>query len=690
MSSRRTFIDRPVFQFVLNCFPSSTCFLRSFCNSYVALQPDLGRTRAVSTFSLRWTRREGQRNVLPLPVPKCPSATICSIRSHFYHPMFLKSTCVAGATSRLFSSSSRTSDSHFYLPKFRRSAQFKELTPEDVAHFRSILAHPNEQLLQSPDDVELHATDWMKVYRSTNCPLVLKPSTVEELQETLRYCHKESIAVVPQGGNTGLVGGSVPVFDEVVVSTTRMNDIIDFNADTGVLTCDSGCVLETLQNYVMERGYTVPLDLGSKGSCTIGGNVSTNAGGLKMLRYGSLVGNVVGIEAVLADGSLFSSMSGWKKDNTGLKLHELFVGAEGLLGIVTKVMLSCPMRCDSSHLCLFQCDSFEKVCKSSVEVRRLLNEILSAVEFFDAQSLEAVLDHIPGTRRPFPTPSKFYLLVETLGQCSESDSRRVEYLVERLLEQELVKDGIMAESESQKLDMWKLRETINPAMGEQGKVFKFDVTIPLPKMYGIVEHAKRRLIERGVRVEALPDNLRTDAEAETRGNVESLGREATVVEGQPSAELDQTTNSTIPVHPTDTAGGDDPTHFVCPAGDRGGGRTGGEAACAGGEQGAEKGYDAVCVGYGHLGDCNIHLNVLVRNDEKMEDIQRCLHPWVYEFVTNSGGSISSEHGMGLSKAELLSMCKDRGFIAIMKKLKNVFDEKGILNPYKMYRDGNRG
>lgn len=456
-----------------------------------------------------------------------------------------------------------------------------------------MLSSPSTQLLTA--DIESFTTDYTHSYHTDNCPAVVVPSSVEELQAVLRYCYDQHIPVVPQGGNTGLVGGSIPVFDELIISTRKLNHILDFNEETGVLRCESGCVLELAQEFVSAKGHVFPLDLGSKGSCTVGGNVSTNAGGSMLCRYGALSSNVVGLEAVLPDGTLFNSMSSWRKDNTGLKLHQLFVGSEGILGMLTKLAIFCPVQSQASHVCLFQCSSFDNVVKTALECRRQLNEIVVAIEFFDAQSLSSVLSEIPNTRKPFPVDSNFYVLVETLGTNSDQDGVRVESVVESLLEKELVKDGVLAENDTQRADLWKLRENINPAFGEQGKVFKYDVTLPLGKMYSVVDIIRDRFKDKGITPE-----------------------------------------------------------------------------------------DCDTAGYGHLADGNIHVNVLLKNTDKDMVVNEALEPWVYEYVLSLGGSISAEHGMGLQKVSKMGMCKDKNYIKLMGKVKHVFDDRGIMNPYKMF------
>ena len=158
--------------------------------------------------------------------------------------------------------------------------------------------------------------------------VALRPRSTAQVSAVLAHCSARRLAVVPQGGNTGLVGGSVPVFDEVVLSTSAMNKILAFDPVAGTVTCQAGCVLQTLDEHVAERGHTVPLDLGAKGSCHVGGNVATNAGGLRLLRYGSLHGSVLGLEAVLADGTVLDMLSTLRKDTTGYDLKQIFIGSE--------------------------------------------------------------------------------------------------------------------------------------------------------------------------------------------------------------------------------------------------------------------------------------------------------------------------------------------------------------------------
>ncbi|KAF9943975.1 D-lactate ferricytochrome c oxidoreductase, partial [Mortierella alpina] len=225
------------------------------------------------------------------------------------------------------------------FPHLKRSEAFKMLSDKDLDFFKSILAP--SAISQDEGDLEAFNNDWMQKYRGQS-KLMLKPSTTEQVSQILKYCNDNMLAVVPQGGNTGLVGGGVPVFDEIILSTANMNQIRSFDALSGALVCDAGCILEVLDNYLAEQGYIMPLDLGAKGSCHIGGNVATNAGGLRLLRYGSLHGTVLGLEVVLPDGTILDNLSTLRKDNTGYDLKQLFIGSEGTLGIVTGVSILSP------------------------------------------------------------------------------------------------------------------------------------------------------------------------------------------------------------------------------------------------------------------------------------------------------------------------------------------------------------
>ena len=188
------------------------------------------------------------------------------------------------------------------------------MAKKHIEYFSSILS--KNSIIQDSERLAIHNVDWTGKFRGAS-RLLLLPKSTEEVDKIIQYCHGEKLAVTPQGGNTGLVGGGVPVSDEIILSLSAMNKILSFDAESGVLVCEAGCVLETLDNHIESKGFTMPLDLGAKGSCQIGGNVATNAGGLRLLRYGSLHGNVMGLEVVTPKMGILENLNTLRKDNTG-------------------------------------------------------------------------------------------------------------------------------------------------------------------------------------------------------------------------------------------------------------------------------------------------------------------------------------------------------------------------------------
>ena len=252
-------------------------------------------------------------------------------------------------------------------PEIKRDSRFAEISQDHVKFFKELLGKESAVIdgvtKDATDDIEPFNGDWMRKYRG-HTRLVIKPGSTEEVSKILKYCNENMLAVVPQGGNTGLVGGSVPVFDEIVINMSRMNQIRSFDEVSGTLVVDAGAILEVVDGYLAERGSIFPLDLGAKGSCHIGGNVATNAGGLRLLRYGSLHGSVLGIEAVLPDGTIVDDLSKLRKNNTGYDLKQLFIGAEGTIGIITGVSILCPQRSKAINVAFLGLESYEKVQES--------------------------------------------------------------------------------------------------------------------------------------------------------------------------------------------------------------------------------------------------------------------------------------------------------------------------------------
>jgi FAD/FMN-containing dehydrogenase len=346
-------------------------------------------------------------------------------------PSLQSRTAIINTPRRASIASSSTGQTHRYLATEanKRYPTHNQLNEEDIEKFASILSTPETSLLTTiksnatpnpvdSSDLQVFNNDWMNKYHGkSSC--VLKPKSTKEVSEIIKYCKERKLAVVPQGGNTGLVGGGVPVLDEVIINMSNLNKIRSFDEVTGTLVCDAGCILESLDRFVGEKGYMMPLDLGAKGSCHIGGNVATNAGGLRLLRYGSLHGNVLGLEVVLPDGTILQELSTLRKDNTGYDVKQLFIGSEGTIGLITGVSIATPKRSNAVNVAMFAVESFETVQKVFQKVKGHCGEILSAFEFIDSQGMRLVTGH--GLKDPFQEKHPFYILIETSGSRQEHD-----------------------------------------------------------------------------------------------------------------------------------------------------------------------------------------------------------------------------------------------------------------------------
>jgi FAD/FMN-containing dehydrogenase len=362
---------------------------------------------------------------------------------------------------------------------------FKIIDEHDIDYFKSII--PEDDVITNESDLLFFNTDWLKKYVG-NAPAVLRPKTTEQISKILKYCNQKKIAVTPQGGNTGLVGGSVPVFDEVILNLSKMNKIISHDELTSTLHCEAGCILENLNNYVDTLGQTMPIDLGAKGSCFIGGNLATNAGGIHFVKYGSMRKNCKGLKAVLADGSIIDSMSPLPKNNTGYDLKQIFIGSEGTLGIITECLIQTYPKMKNIELAIIAIDEFTDVLKIYKQLKEEMGDLISAIEFFDNYSLTIQERH--GRMSPLQDKNNFYLIIE-IG--SHSKDLNVKDILEDFLSKIELKDGVIAQDESQKKKIWELRETIAEGASKEGLVLSYDISLPLPKFYDVVEETRKRV-----------------------------------------------------------------------------------------------------------------------------------------------------------------------------------------------------
>ena len=346
--------------------------------------------------------------------------------------------------------------------------------------------------MTDPSDLEYHNTDWTRHYQG-HSELLLKPSTASQISKILAYCNENRLPVVTQAGKTGLVGGGVPIQREVILSTERLNTIHGVD-DSGILRAQAGCVLSDIQSYCSERNYLFPVELGAKGTCQIGGNVATNAGGQYYYRYGAIAGNLLGLEVVLADGSILPCRSNIK-DNTGYKLHQLFVGSEGTLGIITEVSFLCPRLPKSRQAVFLACRTYSDVLAVMHAAKSDLGEILAAFEWMD-QSIVRLID-AKHARSPLLIQEdlRYFILIETHGSNERHDYEKMEVFLDRVMSDAIVADGVLAQDLSQLESFWSIRESANPVMASAGYTYKYDVSLPIASFEEFIEDMKRHLDE---------------------------------------------------------------------------------------------------------------------------------------------------------------------------------------------------
>jgi D-2-hydroxyglutarate dehydrogenase len=392
-----------------------------------------------------------------------------------------------GRASRRFGAAPR-------LAVAERSARYAELSSDDVAAFRTMTS----SVLEGAEACRPYNVDWMSKWEG-RARVVLRPASTAEVSAILNYCDARRLAVVPQGGKTGLVGGSVPVHDEVVLSLARMDRIEAFDADTGVATLEAGVVLGDLDAFLRDRGFVAPLDLGASGTCTVGGNLATNAGGVRFVRYGSLRGSCVGVEFVKADGTVVDCASTpLRKDNTGYALPQLLIGSEGTLGVITRLALAAPPRPSAVSVAWLSCSDFDGVRGALALARRHLAEVLSAIEFVDGNALRAVLDRERDLADPLGGgDAGFRVLVECAGSDGAHDGAKLERFLEAAFDDGCVVDGVLAPSASKAARLWRLREGVSDSMTAAGFVYKYDVSLPHAHLYRLVDECRDRLAAAG-------------------------------------------------------------------------------------------------------------------------------------------------------------------------------------------------
>ena len=468
------------------------------------------------------------------------------------------------------------------------------MTPIDTPFDESILAVladivGPDRVLTDADSLLHYGRDWTRAYTPAAGAVVL-PASVDQVQEIVRLAARENLAIVPSGGRTGLSAGAVARNGELVLALDRLNRIEDFNPVDRTVRCGAGVVTAQLQQFAEEQGLFYPVDFASSGSSQIGGNISTNAGGIKVIRHGMTRDWVAGLKLVTGSGELLDLNRGLVKNNAGYDLRQLVIGAEGTLGVVVEATMSLSRQPQKLAVMVLGVPDMASIMAVLAAFQGSIE--LCAFEFFSELALCKVVEH-QGLQRPFATTTEYYALLE-FEQPDEQATEQAMGLFEHCMEQGWVLDGVISQSVAQAANLWRLREDISETLS-RWTPYKNDIST-------VVSRVPKFLAE----VEAL------------------------VTASYPAFEV---------------------------------------------------------VWYGHIGDGNLHLNILKPDTMAIDEFQqRCgeVSTQVFEIVQRHGGSISAEHGVGLLKKDYLHFSRSPLEIEIMRQIKRVFDPQGIMNPGKIF------
>jgi FAD/FMN-containing dehydrogenase len=440
-----------------------------------------------------------------------------------------------------------------------------------------------------PDDLAPHLVEWRNLYHGAT-PLLLRPSSTAEVAAIVGVCAEADVAIVPQGGNTGLVGGQIPRPEghDILVSTTRLRRVRVVDPVDDTITVEAGCTLAEVQQAAAGVDRLFPLSLASEGSCQIGGNLSTNAGGVHVLRYGNARQLVLGLEVVTATGEIWNGLRALHKDNTGYDLKQLFLGAEGTLGIITAAVLRLFPRHRHVETIFAAIPTVEAAVTLLARMRAATGDAVLAFELIPRIALEFVTRHLPGAHDPLPAPSPWYVLCDLTASAALAEPALAAAAAEGL-----VIDAAVAANPAQAAALWQLREAISEAQKPEGESLKHDISVPVSRIPTFVHQG-----------------------------VEAVSR---LIPG---------------IRP---------------------------------------------VPFGHVGDGNLHFNLSqpVGMDRSAFRARAAeVHRTVHDIVAALGGSISAEHGIGQGKRQEIRRYKSPLEIALMQRIKNALDPKGIMNPGK--------
>ena len=444
-----------------------------------------------------------------------------------------------------------------------------------------------------PDELQPHLVEWRGVYEG-RAQVMVSPGSTAEVAAVVEACNRAGTAIVPQGGNTGLCGGAVPDAsgEQVILSLHRMNRVRKVDPENFSIEVDAGCILAAVQEAARSADRFFPLSLSAEGTCQIGGNLATNAGGMNVGRYGTARNLVLGLEVVLASGTILSSMRALRKDTAGYDLKQLFVGSEGTLGIITGATLRLFPDPGEVSTALVGLPSAGAAVALLGSLRSRLDDRIESFELISQRVLDLVVQHIPDASLPFGDGYPWYVLMDAaLG----GDGRVVEEALVREAEEGRILDAIVAKNSGEAERLWRLRHSVAEAERQEGKALKHDISVPLSNMQTFLERGDELLAE-----------LRPDLEL---------------------------------------------------------------------------------VAFGHVGDGNLHYNVVLPRDlpeeEWLKEGKRITGA-LYDLVDELGGSFSAEHGVGQAKKAWLATYRAGAELELMKTIKNTLDPANILNPGKLF------
>ncbi len=376
--------------------------------------------------------------------------------------------------------------------------------PAPAADLGSLRQRFRGRLLTGPAELEPFLVDWRRRYFGRALAVAM-PDSVDDVAAVVRWCAEYRVALVPQGGNTGLSGAATP--DDggrsIVLSLARLKRVRAIDTVNNSITVEAGCTLAEARAAAEAAGRLLPLSLPSEGSCTIGGNLSTNAGGVAVLRYGNARELCLGLEVVTSDGDVWHGLRGLRKDNTGYDLRDLFIGAEGTLGVITAATLKLYPQPAAQITAMAAVDDPHAALRLLEQAQSALASSLTAFELVSDLCLELVATHFPGQRQPFAHPSPWYVLLETSDSEGEAHAAAVfEALMERAIEAGVVRDAVVATSGAQSRALWALRELVSEAQALTGKNIKHDVSVPISSIGEFVESTNAELQRRfpGIRM----------------------------------------------------------------------------------------------------------------------------------------------------------------------------------------------